>query len=431
MMTTTTPSKHQPSHLDLLSRVPTYGAGVSTPRAPLSAVVVPTSRRPDEGSSGLGLAARIAEAKGAQLIVIRSGEASRYPLPAGLLPRSAQPTLLLDLPAGSHRPLPAWHNDKHVVATFHRRNDLGLKRNLALLLGQRMGWSNILMLDDDISTTPASELPLPRNGGDADPFLRIDDVLAEFHEYPQVCAAGYLAKNFDDNSVVCHIRRLVGLVQETFVSGSALVVRCGEHLPFFPATYNEDWLFFFGLILQGRHVLPSSTVRLVGTVHQKAYYPYSVKRAQSEELGDILAEGLLSLIGMPAADVLSTSLSKDYWSDAVWARQSMIIDLLAAHRQRYGDSRHQLLMDVDAALRASLSIYTGSIKKWGALLAQYVQLLLVDLEMWHECLAQNRTANPADENSLPIAVADLGLADCATWLTRPCRPVLQRQGSAA
>ena len=57
--------------------------------------------------------------------------------------------------------------------------------------------------------------------------------------------AGMVCREYPDNSVVCHARRLAGLPQDNFVSGSARGVRCDDvALPFFPDIYNEDWFFF-------------------------------------------------------------------------------------------------------------------------------------------------------------------------------------------
>ena len=56
---------------------------------------------------------------------------------------------------------------------------------------------------------------------------------------------GLTCREYPDNSVVCHARRLAGLPQDTFVSGAALGVNCNDQpLPFFPEQYNEDWFFF-------------------------------------------------------------------------------------------------------------------------------------------------------------------------------------------
>ena len=54
-----------------------------------------------------------------------------------------------------------------------------------------------------------------------------------------------VVREFPDNSVVCHARRLAGLAQDVFVTGAVLGVHCNSlPLSFFPDIYNEDWFFF-------------------------------------------------------------------------------------------------------------------------------------------------------------------------------------------
>jgi hypothetical protein len=403
--------RHRPSHLDLLAWVPEYGTSARVPRVNLDAVVVPTSRAYQDLGGGIGLAAEIAARTDAQLVILRSGPASREPFPRDLAPRSSHPTVVVDLPEDPECLLPEWQSGRHVVAKMHGRSDLGVKRNLAILMGQRCGWDAVLMLDDDISTRRASRLPPHPGSKGAHPSLRLDDVLADFHEYPQVRAAGYIQQDFDDHSVVCHARQLSGWPQAGFISGGALVVRCTGRLPFFPQTYNEDWLFFYALMLQGRHVRPSATLKLAGVVHQRAYYPYSAQRAQSEELGDVLAEGLFGLLALPPDEVVSTARRADYWKWVVWQRQTMILDLLQQQRRRYAHTDHAVLVDVDEALRAALAVYAGS-TDWGVTLAEYIRQLLDDLDMWDE-LRSSQQAKPV---RLDQALADLGLGGNATWV---------------
>src|SRR4051794_11847474 len=239
-------------HLAMVGQVPQYPVGVGTPRIPLSAVVVPTARPADHAGGGLALAAQVAQAWGARLVVLRSGPASRAPFPRHLLPRGVE-AAVIDLPASAQDLIPSWRSNEQVISTLHRGGDLGFKRNLALMIGLICGWQSIALMDDDITARRASRLTAPTGPGD---FLRLGDVLADFAQCPHLQVAGYLQKDFDDNSVVCHARRLVGLSQEGFVSGGAMVVRCGPELPFFPSVYNEDWLFMFSLILDGLHVMP-------------------------------------------------------------------------------------------------------------------------------------------------------------------------------
>jgi hypothetical protein len=250
---------HEPSHVRLVTPVPHYPPG--SLRLSLGGIVVPTARPVGTGS-GLAIASEFAAAKDAQLIVIRSGDAASRPFPEYLVPATTLPTAVIDLPPGAER-IFTWRSDGHAVASLYRDSDLGFKRNLGLVISRMCGYEALLFLDDDISGTPASQLAARsrdgrKHAGMADALRRLDDVLAEFAAYGSVHAAGYFQRDMDDNSVFCHVRRLVGRPQETFISGGALAVRCRGPLPFFSKAYNEDWIFFRNLRIEQAHSFPSA-----------------------------------------------------------------------------------------------------------------------------------------------------------------------------
>jgi hypothetical protein len=298
---------------------------------------------------------------------------------------------------------------------LHRDSDLGFKRNLGQLIGRMCGWDVMLFLDDDIRSTPASDIRPHRDRPRQDPLIRLDHVLADFSHSSDLHAAGYFQRDFDDNSVVCHARRLVGMPQETFISGGALAVRCAGPLPLFSAAYNEDWLFFLDLMLNGVHTCPSSSVKYIGTIHQDAYYPFLMHRAMSEELGDLLAEGLFNLIGEAREDLIATACSPDYWLGAVENRRRMIIDLLG-QLNRGGDGfQRGVIADAEAALHAALAIYTGPPAKPAEALAEFFTALLGDREKWAGLM---RSVTPEPSSSpldLKGALAVLGLEQYVTW----------------
>jgi hypothetical protein len=244
----------------------------------------------------------------------------------------------------------------------------------------------------------------------------LDDVLADFATYPDVHAAGYFQRDMDDNSVVCHARRLVGRPQEIFISGGALAVRAGGPLPVFSGAYNEDWLFFLPLILEGRHTLPSSAVRYVGTIHQDAFYPFTVPRAQSEELGDLLAEGLFSLLGEAREDLLATASSVGYWEQAVDQRFAMISELLADLYQLGGGGRRGTVADAEQALHAARNVYTDSSINPAEAVAEFFDTLTTDQYEWSHLLASLTPSSPDDALSVEGALDILGLAGHVTWL---------------
>lgn len=414
---------HRPSHLELVGRVPHYFGGVD--QAELSAIVMPTSRRLAQSRIGLELASQIAEARDAQLVVLRSGPATLDRFPAELSAMTSRPTTVIDLPARVGGRLPELSNARHRVATQYRKSDLGLKRNLALLLGLACGWKTVLLLDDDITTRRAAQLPRRPLSLPADVVLRLNDVFAAFAASPDLKAAGYLQKDFDDNSVVCHVRKLAGLEQEEFISGGALVVRCTDEIPFFPAAYNEDWLFLFAVMLQDRQ-RPSSGVQRIGSVHQAAYYPFKTPRARGEEFGDVFAEGLFALLDQPAVEIVRAAASVEYWKDVVHERKTMITAMLGQFQEQHGATDHQVINDVDSCLRAALAVYPGSLAQSATLMTTYFQSLMADLGAWYE-YTERLGQDAGGCQGLPEALASLGVEGAVEevwpqsvpWLPKP------------
>ncbi|MEV4597641.1 hypothetical protein AB0K15_09580 [Amycolatopsis sp. NPDC049253] len=281
------PAQHT-THRRLLAEV---GAG-RTPQAELDAIVVPNGR--DEHA--LDHTWTIARELDAPVLLLCSQKASADRvvlaakkarvrafaidtdgLPSGVMPHFAASRLLRE-----HKLL--------------RGADTSLKRNLGLLVAGLAGWERVLFLDDDIT------LPRPADLREASGLL-VDHA-----------AVGLTNTGMPDNSVVCHAYRESGGRQDTFVGGGALVVgeRCFDS--FFPDLYNEDWFF-----LLGDSGLRSTA--LTGSAHQAEYDPYNQIRAESEELGDTLAEGVYGLLdqglGLEAA-------TESYWTRFLEVRRNFI-----------------------------------------------------------------------------------------------------------
>jgi hypothetical protein len=167
------------------------------------------------------------------------------------------------------------------------------------------GWNKIAFVDDDITLSRS------------DNIARLAGQL-ENHQ-----VAGMLVREFPDNSVVCHARRLAGLRQGVFVTGAVLGVHCNDlPLSYFPDIYNEDWFFF---------AEEAATRRLpcVGQASQLEYDPFdSPDRAQREEFGDLLAEGLYAGIGEKHTggqfDELLRRVTTTYWSRFIDVRYEVI-----------------------------------------------------------------------------------------------------------
>jgi hypothetical protein len=182
------------------------------------------------------------------------------------------------------------------------------KRNLGLLLARLHGWNKIAFVDDDIKVSRP------------DHIARLAGQLDE-HQ-----VVGMVVREFPDNSVVCHARRLARFSQDVFVTGAVLGIHCsGFPLSFFPDIYNEDWFFFAEKAANRR--LPSA-----GTAVQTKYDPFETPdRASREEFGDLLAEGLYALIGSNPALSLNEQLeaaTAAYWSEFIDARRRMLTETM-------------------------------------------------------------------------------------------------------
>ncbi len=158
------------------------------------------------------------------------------------------------------------------AASGGRSSDLSVKRNIGLLLARLHGWRKIAFVDDDITV---SKQDISR--------------LAHQLDYHQI--TGMVCREFPDNSVFCHARRLAQLPQDVFITGAVLGVNCSDlPLPFFADIYNEDWFFFAEAVAYRR-------LTKVGDAQQAEYDPYAEPtRASHEEFGDLIAEGLYSVI---------------------------------------------------------------------------------------------------------------------------------------
>ncbi len=255
---------HRGSHVGLLrsSRLDPPGS------SDVDAIIVPISHPTDHLRTALTLARQLscplvalcsqhasvhdamplADEVGAELVAIDFAD-----IPGDLLPRFATTDLLGTTP-------------------FDYIRDTSAKRNLGLLLASLMGWQRIVFLDDDI------EVPNP------------GDLRRAAHLLDRYAAVGLVIDYFPDNSVVCHAHRAAGGGQETFIGGGALAVGTAAMSSFFPKIYNEDWFF----LLDGARLCPAT---MVGSAVQHHYDPYdSVHRAELEEFGDCMGEGVFHLL---------------------------------------------------------------------------------------------------------------------------------------
>ena len=266
-MTTPEPTRvprHRESHVALLHVLPAQ----HNRRPTIDAIVVPTARSTDN----LQAVADLARATNCLLVVLCSIDSQKSAV-ADLVSRVPRlRALAIDLPAAYQHRLLRFSTSGHPQAGRAEHVDLSTKRNLGLLLARLLGWRQVLFVDDDIG------------GLDLRLLLRASAMLDRYR------AVGFRITDFPDNSVVCHAHRLGGGRQQTFVGANALLMDVPATDSFFPAVYNEDWLFLFDAVR-------ARAVATAGEAWQRRYDPFGCPvRAASEEFGDALAEGLLWLL---------------------------------------------------------------------------------------------------------------------------------------
>jgi hypothetical protein len=360
-------SNHHGSHRELLGAV-----RISAPTDGWVDVLAVPSSRP---VGYLREVVRLTQHLGCLLLVLASGRCSgrevvdRY---GGRLPRQL---LAIDIPSQEVVPHEwlQFATDRIAAAATQRRSDISLKRNYALLLARAVGARRLLFLDDDIVVPDWVDV------------LRGSGALSHrFH------AVGMDIKGFPDNSVVCHANRLTGGEQDTFVGGGALMLNPQRVTGFFPNVYNEDWFF---LLERAAHRL----VGIAGVAAQRPYDPFATPiRAEREEFGDVLAEGLFWLLdeGRPAEDA-----DEAYWREAL-NRRGRLISQVIERRDATPlppDGWRRMVAALTAADRARQAIEPS-------VCASYVQAWREDRAIWADRMRRTRT-----NLSLREALAQLGL----------------------
>jgi hypothetical protein len=319
-------------------------------RLPLGGIVAPATR----GPAALMTVVKLGAALGVPVVLLCSGEAR----PDEVLERASSvrgarclPVDVSGLAVGDR--LPSLRTSDFPQAINHAYGDLSLKRNLGLIIGRLAGWPSLLFLDDDIRGLSASEVRQATGALD------------------QYAAVGMPARDFPDNSVVCHARRVFrGEEQDVFVSGSALAVNVLAADSFFPEIYNEDWLFL------APHV-DRRQVSASGKVRQDFYNPFDdPARASKQEFGDVLAEGIYSHLHGGTLDVPPTAR---YWKAFLDDRGALIRRAIGHCRRQA--SGNPVARDALRSLKQSAAAQSAIHPR---ILVDYVGAWRADLDRWRK-----------------------------------------------
>jgi hypothetical protein len=338
----------------------------------LDAIVVPASRP----AAHLDHAVTLARAAGCWLLILCSGRLNSAEAADFLAARSYRKAIAIDLPSDySHRLLrfPELDaiNSELPEACGLFTTDISMKRNIGLVVARMLRWHRIFFLDDDIR-----DITYPN-------LQRTVDMLGSFS------AAGLWVTDFPDNSIVCHANRYTGGSQDVFVSGAALVVNCESDIGFFPDIYNEDWLFMFDYASAGK--LANSSLEAT----QLCYYPFAkAGRAAWQEFGDVIAEGLYSLLHL-GLDV--DQATRAYWTNFLEARRSFLEAILTRLPNAYPEMRDEIQTSVQLAEKCLQAVKPD-------LCERYVHAWRRDLADW-----KRRMAGIGRMPSIEAALQELGL----------------------
>jgi hypothetical protein len=253
-----------------------------------------------------------------------------------------------------------------------------------LLLARMMGWERISFIDDDIRDVAPHDLSA---------------TIAMLGRYR---SAGMRVTNYPDNSVVCHANRQTGGDQDVFVSGSVLAVNTMKPFSFFPEIYNEDWLFFYD------DACSRQLGSWEGHARQLPYDPFEQPlRAERQEFGDALAEGLYALLDEGRNVTWAT---EDYWNQFLAARSAFLANIL--ERSHYATPQVQGKM-VSAVMTAMMCLMQTK----PAMYAEYVRAWRKDISVWTENVGRLPRLS-----SVESALGGLGLKISGSTAVEQSRP---------
>jgi hypothetical protein len=355
----------------------------------LDAIAVPTHRNPKQTRKTIRRIMRVAsQHKAGMVIFLCSDNATKEDIAKIALDYPTQRWLAIDW---QHR---KQHRDAHLATTLSQLSrgkhfNASEKRNFILELARLMGWRNVMFLDDDINIS-AEYL-------DKAAYL-LDDG-AE--------VVGFNVREFPDHSVVVHASQLANSPIDSFLGTGAMAVRTGApFLSFFPNSYCNDWLFAL------LHSLTTDNGLVwAGTVKQKPYRPFrTLARAEREEPGDILAEGLFRLVmeiksrgdKMPATThgklaLIAQMADEAFWEKEITARVNFVQTTIEKTKHRiFIRRRSQMLRSLTRSLHI-INGYGGVAGLGAKAFAEWTKSWASDHEAWNKHISAPKAAGSLEE----------------------------------
>lgn len=286
--------------------------------------------------------------------------------------------------------------------------DLAAKRNFGLRLARKLGWSSILMCDDDVSISDEhflKEVELLRGGA--------------------TLVASNMRDRADHSVVVGAFREIYGEDQvDSYLNCSAVIVRpISDVFSYYPNIYNEDWFFLVPYLLK------FGAVTWAGSVPQRAYTLFLRRRAAFEESGDLLAEGVMRLVMdimqkhpsepyTSLLDELARRADESYWEHQILHRAVVISDLLRRVRPVFARFK---AVRIEAALKSSMRMLIGDDFHEGvdpSIMAKWVKRWIDDLRILDSLSTEQRLAQAP---SMREALLSLAVLERTSW-EEPARP---------
>lgn len=372
-------SLQQATHAELIG--PALPAAVRCAGAEPDAIIVPAAKPAGNLESAIGLAMDA----GCHLILLcsRGTELTGVCQLLGEWGVGSDKATVVDVPAGYYHDLFRFETTRWVQTApgyptrTARDHDLSVKRNIGLALARMLGWHRIFFMDDDIRDITAGALSALTG------LLGTDGPGGAYR------TAGMTVQEFPDNSVVCHARRLVMEEQDVFVSGSVLAVDCSTNFGFFPDIYNEDWLFFYDDAATKRLARPGFNAR------QEPYNPFEdPQQATQQEFGDVIAEGLYSLLHDGGSWRYAT---RDYWRQFLGDRRRVLNGITSRLHLAPEEVRDEMACAIEAASKTQKAIHPG-------MCVTYIETWREDLMRW-----ERRLETLPRRDSAADALLELGL----------------------
>jgi hypothetical protein len=340
-------------------------------RIDLDAIIVPASRTADN----LEHAVSLAQAAKCWLVVLCSRETRAADVSQLFADKGFRKGVAVDISADYRHPLLAFTSSDLARAArsvcVNPNGDLSTKRNLGLLLAKMLGWNRIFFMDDDVRG------------------VSLSDLRATVSMLDRYRSVGMRVTDCADNSVVCHAHRATGAEQDVFVSGSVLAVSCQRPFGFFPEIYNEDWLFFYDDV-RARQLGWSGR-----DVTQLRYDPFeNVGRAERQEFGDVLAEGLYALLHVGSG---VTEATVAYWNTFLATRKKFLEQIIERADSVAPEIGQNIVRAVQTAMLCLMQLRPQEFE-------DYIKAWQDDLRIWAERLETVPRAASMEE-----ALTKLGL----------------------